>query len=235
MNLEQWTFVVAAASMVAAAVAAYQVKYARQALRFSERVQREASEPYVIVSIRPLQPWVPVLVVAIENTGPTVARNIRIAVSPDIESSLGDEMTQQLRQALARTIPMLPPGQKLEYPLDGEERWSSGLPMLYTFTVNAEGPHGPLETMRYVSDISVLGTSLVGERPLKKVENELGQLRKLVKKLADGYVDANHDAILESKRRRQESSLVLAQRLARQLQAHADPAPAATSADGGDE
>lgn len=231
MHTEQWSLVVAIASALVACVAAHQVKYARQqteaatkSLALAERVQRESSEPYVIVSIRPRDPWSFVFVVVIENIGPTVARQVRINVVPEIESSIDDDATAQLREALARHIPILPPGHKLEYFFDTNRRWQTELPMAYQFTVHANGPAGPVETMQYDADLHVLGATLKGERPLQKVEDQLGKMTAELKAFSSNYGTANRQAIDETNRRRRE---VLEQRR-RESVARSNGAPPTT-------
>ncbi|WP_338704230.1 hypothetical protein V2W30_40740 (plasmid) [Streptomyces sp. Q6] len=212
MHTDQWSLVVAIASALVACVAAYQVKYARQqteaaqnSLALAERVQKESSEPYVIVTIQPRDPWSLVLVVAIENIGPTVARNVRINVVPEIESSVDEDATAHLREALARRIPVLPPGHKLEYLFDTNQRWETDLPMAYQFTVHAHGPAGPVETMQYDADLHVLGAVLRGERPTQKVEDKLGKVVDHLKSISSNYATANRQAIDETNRRRLET------------------------------
>jgi hypothetical protein len=219
MNTEQWSLAVAALSFLVAGVALYfarhQAQSARDQLKFAERVQREATEPYVIVDIVPREPWSPVFVVAIENIGPTVARDVRINVTPNIESSLDDDATQDLQRALSRRIPMLPPGRRLEYLFDTGGRWETDLPMIYEFLVHANGPSGPVEAMQYVVDLHVFGPVILAERPTKKIEQELSKLRSLVKGLGDNYAAANDGSIRATNQRRREAA---AERY-RQLQA----------------
>ncbi|MEU1077237.1 MULTISPECIES: hypothetical protein [unclassified Streptomyces] len=51
----------------------------REQLALAERIHREQNEPYVIVDIQPSDPTSGILVVVIENIGPTVVRDERIS------------------------------------------------------------------------------------------------------------------------------------------------------------
>ncbi|MGW0866465.1 hypothetical protein [Streptomyces sp. NPDC002611] len=129
MDTENWIAVAAGAVAVVAAVISFvqarhakaqsqaaveQVRVARQQLEQAERVHREQNEPYVIVDIQPDAPGSSLLVVAIENIGPTMARDVKVTTDPPLASASGDNLTERLQRGLARTIPMLPPGRRLK-------------------------------------------------------------------------------------------------------------------------
>ncbi|MEU3430497.1 hypothetical protein [Streptomyces gardneri] len=137
----------------------------------------------------------------IENIGSTVARNVRITADPPIESSFGEESTAELQTALARVLPMIPPGRRRELIFDGPGRFGSALPMTYTFTVRCEGPFGPMEDLEHVVDINTLAESAIGQRPLKTIEQSLGKIRDELKGLAAAYEKSNAPAIREEKER----------------------------------
>ncbi|MFD3974136.1 hypothetical protein [Streptomyces cyaneofuscatus] len=189
-------------AIAAAVISAWQARIARTSatgqLALAERVHREANEPYVIVDVQPREPWSFIFVVLVEKVGPTVARNVRITATPEIESSLGADETSELRQALARTIPFMPPGRRLAYFFDTNNRWESDLPMVFEFTVESTGPYGPMETTRYLVDLNVLGANTMLERPSKKLEDEVQKVRSFLKTFGDNYEAANLPAIREA-------------------------------------
>ncbi|MCX4564696.1 hypothetical protein OHA02_52425 [Streptomyces phaeochromogenes] len=182
-----------------------QVDLARQQLAQAEQAQREQNEPYVIVDIQPDGPGSDVLVLVVENIGPTLARNVHITASPPLVSGWGDPQTQSLQRSLGRTIPMLPPGRRLKFLFDNHHRFSSSLPLAYDFTVKAEGPYGPMEDLEYTVDFGTWEESLMGERPTKKLEEKVGEVGASLKKLADHYGKANAAAM------RSETERVIAQ------------------------
>ncbi|MFB7472366.1 hypothetical protein [Kitasatospora sp. NPDC056184] len=182
-----------------------QVTIARQQLDHARAAQREQNEPYVIVDIQPSDPSSGVLVVVIENIGPSVARNVRISADPPLVSGWGDDLTEMLQRALDRTIPMLPPGRRLEYLLDDQQRFKSDLPTAYHFTVQSDGPYGPIETLEYTVDFSTWAESLMGKRPTKQLEDKLDRIDKRLKDLAESYGLANAPGIRDERARRYEA------------------------------
>jgi hypothetical protein len=166
----------------------------REQLALAERVHREQNEPYVVVDIGPDQPGSSLLVLSIHNIGPTMARNVRIHVTPALEST-HEKLTPRLVSAVSQVIPMLPPNRRLVYAFDSPQRWGSDLPMRYDFTVDAIGPYDAVETLTCTVDLEVLAGHLVGERPLKRMERHLGEIESRLKALASTYEKANSEAI----------------------------------------
>lgn len=196
MGTEQWSLAVAALALLLSGLTTWwTVKYARAQLALAKRVQKEASEPYVVVDIEPSEPGSFALVLSVHNVGPTMARNVRITATPDLTSSESDAVTEALQRVLARTIPMIPPGRRLMYFFDTNQRFRSGLPMAFDFTVHADGPGGAVEPLHYNVDLAVYGEALVGQRPTKFLEERLKALEKPLKKLAGDYQTVNRPAI----------------------------------------
>jgi hypothetical protein len=173
-------------------------------LALAQRVHREQNEPYVVVDLAADQPGTGLLALIIHNSGPTMARDVRIRFTPELESSL-PQLTSRLQNALSRPISMLPPGRRLVYPFDTHQRWEAGnLPMEFDVTVDATGPVGPVEQLTYKIDLRVLAESLVGERPHKHMEDRLGRIADKVEQLASKYGKANSEAIRTEHRRERE-------------------------------
>ncbi|MFI1472390.1 hypothetical protein [Streptomyces wuyuanensis] len=167
----------------------------QEQLAHAERVHREQNEPYVVVDIQP-RGTSAVLVVVVENIGSTIARNVQIAVDPPIESGWGDDVSEMLQRALSHAFPMIPPGRRLEFLLDEQERFkNTDLPTAYTFTVRAEGPYGPMEEMQYLVDFGTYAESLIPQRPLRKMEDHLGKIHSELKKLSRAYEHSHAPAI----------------------------------------
>ncbi|WP_329501522.1 hypothetical protein [Kitasatospora herbaricolor] len=184
----------------------------RDQLELAQQIHREQNEPYVVVDLAADQPGTGLVALIVHNSGPTMARDVRIRFTPELESSL-PQLTPRVRNALSRPISMLPPGRRLVYPFDNHHRWEAGnLPMEFDVTVDATGPAGPVEQLTYKIDLQVLTESLVGERPHKRIENSLGEIADKVEELASKYGKANSEAIraeqrreLEERQRRQPS------------------------------
>lgn len=189
LSADDWTVAVA---VVAAAVAIWQACIARrsatQQLDLAERIHREQNEPYVIVDIQPDHSSGAVLLV-VENIGPTVARNVRISCDPPLASGWAPEegqpdLTRALQDTLARTT-MLLPRRRLTFLLDDRERFqNTELPRVYTFTVNADGPAGPVETLEYTVDLDAMVWVLLEARPTKQLEEKLAKIERAVRALS---------------------------------------------------
>ncbi|MFJ7230114.1 hypothetical protein ACIQVF_11275 [Streptomyces tendae] len=174
--------VVAAQQQVSAAN--QQIDVARQQLAAAERAQREATEPYVVVDIRARVPGSQLLWFVVENIGPTLARDVRIAVTPPLATSRGEEATAKLNAAASRVIPVIPPGRMFGYTMDVGSGFFADpqLPRVYTVTVDAKGPRGPVETLTYVIDLNVLADSALNadsiEWSTKRIADELKRMRE---------------------------------------------------------
>ncbi|WP_328978416.1 hypothetical protein [Streptomyces canus] len=102
---------------------------------------------------------------------------------------MGDEpdLTQVIQQVMARTIPMLPPRRRLTFLLDSRERFkNTELPRVYTFTVNADGPAGAVETLEFTVDLDAVAWALLEDRPTKQLETKLGKIERAVFALSPG-------------------------------------------------
>ncbi len=174
------------AAVSQAASAERQVGVALQQLEFSERIHREQTDPYVVVDIRPRVVGSQLLCLVITNTGPTVARNVRVRVSQSLRSSLGAEYEMRLALALAREIPFMPPGQTLMWAFDtGAKLYERpDLPREYSFTVRATGPSGEIEAMTYQVDLELIRHTVLNrettEWRLKEVADQVESLVKAV-------------------------------------------------------
>ncbi|MCX5215578.1 hypothetical protein OG689_41225 [Kitasatospora sp. NBC_00240] len=176
----------------------------REQLALAQRVHREQNEPYVVVDLAVDQPGTGLVALIVHNSGPTMARDVRIRFTPELESSL-PQLTPRVRNALSRPISMLPPGRRLVYPFDTHQRWDAGnLPMEFDVTVDATGPAGPVEQLTYRIDLQVLAEALVGERPHQRIESSLGEIADKVEELASKYGQANSEAIRAEHRRERE-------------------------------
>ncbi|MDX3027461.1 hypothetical protein [Streptomyces scabiei] len=179
-----------------AQAAVEQAAIARRQLEQTEKAHREQNEPYVIVDIQPDAPGSGLLVLVIENIGPTIARDVTISVNPPLTSASGDNLAERLRTGLSRTIPMLPPGRRLKYAFDiAHRRFASDLPTAYTFTVQAKGPFGHVEPLEYLVDFSSWQETLLGEHPDTKAVGALSDMADSLSGLAKAYQGANASAI----------------------------------------
>ncbi|MEV1023807.1 hypothetical protein [Streptomyces sp. NPDC050264] len=168
-----------------------QMKAARTANQLTEQAQREQAQPYVIADIRERAPGSQLLCFFIENSGPTMARDVKLTTEPRLQSSLGDETAVKLNTAVTRNIPVLPPKRQLMFLMDvGHKLFASTLPRVYTVTVNCSGPFGPVETLTYTIDLDVLKHSLLNRESLEWSTHVLAEESKKARKAQEKQADA---------------------------------------------
>ncbi|MFD5657062.1 hypothetical protein [Streptomyces hirsutus] len=168
-----------------------QMKAAKRANELTERAQQEQVQPYVIADIRERVPGSQLLVFVIENTGPTMARDVRLTVDPPLRSTLGEETEVTLNAAVTRSIPVLPPGRRLLFLMDvGHKLFSSDLPRQYTVVVNATGPFDAVEPLTYIIDLEVLKNSLLNRESLEWSTHVLAEEAKKSRKAHEKQANA---------------------------------------------
>ncbi len=184
-------------SIIAVIVAAAAAYFARQQARFArdqadaatrqtelqQQLQRDAAQPYVWADFRLDERNGVILVVVVQNDGPTVATDVRVVFDPPLE---GTEPNRTLPDP-ARVIPSMPPGRRLVWHLDAApDRFASALPLRYVVTITGRGPFGGMDALRYVLDLedfrrasSIANGSLAGiEDSVKKVAEALRERPK---------------------------------------------------------
>ncbi|MGW0987911.1 hypothetical protein ACWD46_17030 [Streptomyces sp. NPDC002486] len=168
-----------------------QTKAAKKANELTEQAQREQVQPYVVADIRERVPGSQLLCFFIENTGPTMARDVQLSVEPPLQSTLGVETAATLNEAVTRKISVMPPGRSLMYLMDvGHKLFSSDLPRRYTVVVDASGPFGPVETLTYTIDLDVLKSSLLNRESLEWSAHVLAEESKKARKAQEKQADA---------------------------------------------
>ena len=180
--------VVAAVGAIAAAIVAIlALKPAQLAAKAAEEqtnVQRElmyqSAQPYVWADIQPDVQQGTMLHLVLGNAGPTVARNVRVAIDPPFPQSSGRVGRSAVAQRRLREgVLSLSPGRTI--------RWSLGRASdlmkdeeevtVYRVRVTAEGPYGeidPVETEIRLSD---------WRESLDTPEGSLHHIRKSIDKL----------------------------------------------------
>ncbi|MEU2829078.1 hypothetical protein ABZ667_10495 [Streptomyces lavendulae] len=160
-----------------------QARAVAQANALTEKAQREQAEPYVIVDIRPRIPGSSLLVLVIENIGQALARNVRISVSPPLQTTLGAERAATLNRAVGRPIATLPPKRRIPFVMDvGHQLFSSELPKIYEIRVEADGPFGRVDPLAYTVDLEALRDSVL---ETDSAEWSAHQIAKHLKRSAD--------------------------------------------------
>ncbi|TFV66083.1 UNVERIFIED_ORG: hypothetical protein E4P37_07890 [Bacillus sp. AZ43] len=181
--------VAAGISLAALAAAIYQAKSARDQVTearaqtdLQRQMHRDAAQPYVWADVRPDDGHGQLLRVIVENGGPTVARDVRISFNPPLPEVHRRDRTQFM--GLENGISALTPGRRIMWTLGVSfELMSPGLAGAHEVTVDAVGPFGPLEQLRYTIDLSQWRES-AAQPPgtLHEVRNAIVDVAKALKK-----------------------------------------------------
>ena len=159
-----------------------QVLEARAQTALAEQARRDAAQPYVWVDFR-LDPAHAFLVlVHLENNGPTVARNVRVSFNPPLPV-IRDNLNLQTYSSFADGFSSLPPGRVMEWTLaTGPELLGQGnLPQEYLVTITGEGPFGPMDELSYNLGLPEWRhTNATPIGTLHEVKKAIGDLTKAV-------------------------------------------------------
>lgn len=189
LTLVEWVELASAAGTIAAAVAAaYAARAANASAKAAQRqlpeVQRQAeaaneqvraAQEQVEIQRRTrideLQPqvWVDIqldqevlLVLAVGNNGPSVARNVQVFVEPPIVPI--EQFTERFNLALDRLghgLPALTPDRVLTWPIGQSFNIiKEGCSQLHAFKLLADGPFGPIEPVKFTIDLADFGGSM---------------------------------------------------------------------------
>jgi hypothetical protein len=147
---EQWQAIGAVGTLLiallAAAVAAVQVREAR-------RLRVEQSLPQIVVDFESRSI---IIEIAISNTGPTTARDVKVTFDPPLQSVLIESgRTKMLSSKLINEgIQSMPPGKKYRLMFeDAPKRYQrDDLPRTYTATATYRDTSGKKHTATYVLD-----------------------------------------------------------------------------------
>ena len=156
MDLNTSAAIIAAvAAIVSPIISFFALKPAQRAARAAEeqtniqrQLMQQTAQPYIWADIQADSKQGDLLHLVLGNSGPTVARNVRVTIDPSI-SSKGNAgcYAEHAQRRLREGVLSLAPGRTI--------RWSLGLgsdllksendETVYRIVVTGEGPYGPLD------------------------------------------------------------------------------------------
>jgi hypothetical protein len=152
--------VAAMASWAAVAVALIAIRPARRSAKASEEqtdIQRElarqSAQPYVWADIQLDRRQGALIHLVVGNSGPTVARNVRVTIDPPLPVQSGDMTCAEVAQPaevaqrrLQKGILSLAPGRRISWFIGrgSELLQNENDTTVYKICVNADGPYGPI-------------------------------------------------------------------------------------------
>lgn len=133
-----------------------QVAAAREQTQLQRKLARDASQPYVWADIQPDMQQGTVMHVVVGNSGPTVARNVRVTFDPPLPAGQQQsDKVEKVQRILATGLRSLAPGRVIRWTLGaGYDLLSTEEPQVRTVCVEGDGPYGPLPVLEMQIDIS---------------------------------------------------------------------------------
>ncbi|HEY9290198.1 MAG TPA: hypothetical protein VIP98_02855 [Microlunatus sp.] len=133
-----------------------QVAAAREQTELQRELARNASQPYVWADIQPDMQQGTVMHVVVGNSGPTVARNVKVTFEPGLPAGQQQsEKIESVQRTLASGLRSLAPGRVLGWSLGaGFDLLSSDVPQLRKVRVEGDGPRGSLDVLEFEIDIT---------------------------------------------------------------------------------
>lgn len=173
------TVATAIIASVAALVAFHQVREAR-------KLREEQAQPFVVVDFELSPVSGNIINLVVENVGKTLARDVKLAFTPRLESTqVSGDYDLKNTTLLKDGIPTMPPGKRIVALFDvSHQRFSSGLPLSYTVKVEfRDSRRRKQEPLEYVLDLSFYyGLMSVNEYGLHHAAKALREIESTLKK-----------------------------------------------------
>jgi hypothetical protein len=154
---ETWVaFAAAGIAVVALYFTGIAAKAAKDQTKIQGQLRIDAAQPYVWADMRENRESGSMLQLEVGNSGPTVATNVRVNISMPLPSSSvsNENRLRGIEKRLAEGIRSLAPGRVITWTLGvGHQILAEEGGRSYTFTIDADGPFGPLETLSYTADL----------------------------------------------------------------------------------
>ena len=186
---EYWVALGAAVSILSLLVAGFSLIYVRRSANASREqtkqhnlAAKDAAQPIVWVDIRGDDGQGQALVLLLGNSGPSIARNVKVTIDPAPPSPLDIKpILENLKQGIAS----LPPGRTMQWALGAVHNTSDWDALTACrVRIEAEGPFGAIEPLEYVINVDDLdGSRAAPPGNLHSVAAELREMTKATKEL----------------------------------------------------
>jgi hypothetical protein len=189
INPEYWVALGAAVSILSLLVAGFSLIYVRRSAKASreqtkqqKQAAKDATQPMVWVDIRGDDGQGQALVLLLGNSGPSIARHVKVVLDPAPPATLD---IKPILEILKKGIASVPPGRTMQWTLAAARNagdWDAHKP--YRVRIEAEGPFGAIEPLEYVISIDDLdGSRAAPPGNLHAVAAELHEMTKATKEL----------------------------------------------------
>lgn len=186
---EYWVAFGAAVSILSLLVAGFSLIYVRRSAKASreqtkqqKRAPRDAAQPMLWVDVRGDDGQDQALVLLLGNSGPSVARNVKVIFDPAPPSRVD---IKPILEILKQGIASVPPGRTMKWALDAApDAVDSDSHKACRVRIEAEGPFGAIEPLEYVISVDDLdGSRAVPPGNLHEVAAELREMTRATKEL----------------------------------------------------
>jgi hypothetical protein len=186
---EYWVALGAAVSILSLLVAGFSLGYARRSANASreqtkqqKQAAKDATQPMLWVDIRGDDGQGQALLLLLGNSGPSIARNVKVILDPPPPATLD---IKPILEILKQGITSVPPGRTMQWTLGAAQNtsdWNGH--KAYRVRIEAEGPFGDIEPLEYVISVDDLHDSRAAPPGnLHAVAAELREMTKATKEL----------------------------------------------------
>ena len=186
---EYWVALGAAVSILSLMVAGFSLIYVRRSAKASreqakqqKQAAKDAAQPMLWVDIRGDDGHGQALVLLLGNSGPSIARTVKVTFDPAPPSTLD---IKPILEILKQGIASLAPGRTMQWALGAAHDasdWDAHKAL--RVRIEAEGPFGAIEPLEYVISVDDLNASRAAQPGnLHAVAAELHEMTKVTKEL----------------------------------------------------
>jgi hypothetical protein len=186
---EYWVALGAAVSILSLLVAGFSLIYVRRSAKASreqtqqqKQAAKDAAQPMLWVDVRGDDGQGQALVLLLGNSGPSIARNVKVVFDPAPPSTLD---IKPILEILKQGIASVSPGRTMQWTLGAAHTtsdWDGH--KAYRVRIEAEGPFGAIEPLEYVISVDDLhGSRAAPPGNLHTVAAELREMTKATKEL----------------------------------------------------
>ena len=193
---EYWVALGAAVSILSLMVAGFSLIYVRRSAKASreqtkqqKQAAKDAAQPMLWVDIRGDDGQGQALVLLLGNSGPSIARNVKVVLDPPPPATLD---IKPILEILRKGIASVPPGRTMQWTLGAAQNPSDReAHEANRVRIEAEGPFGAIEPLEYVISVDDLHDSRAAPPGnLHAVAAELREMTKATKELNEIIRDA---------------------------------------------
>ena len=186
---EYWVALGAVVSILSLLVAGFSLIYVRRSAKASreqtkqqKQAAKDAAQPMLWVDMRGDDGQGQALVLLLGNSGPSIARNVKVVFDPAPPSTLD---IKPILEILKQGIASLPPGRTMQWALGAAHNSSDwDAHNAYRVRIEAEGPFGLIDPLEYVISVDDLhGSRAAPPGNLHAVAVELHEMTKATKEL----------------------------------------------------